>query len=134
MRQIKAAQDRLATGLVAFKPFARIVDDAGDCSSRSLEWHDTDRSLALKSGDGKGVQVVRAEPSGVWGLQQDDVILAVDGQPVNDVDELLQRLSASKPSEAKVRLRRGNAEQEVAIAESDYSNILDQPPAATPAK
>ena len=33
VRRIKAAQDRLATSLPAFKPFAGIIEDNGDCSS-----------------------------------------------------------------------------------------------------
>lgn len=125
MRQIKAAQDRLATQLPAFKPFVGIVDDAGDCSNRSLVWRDAGRSLTFKSGDGNGVRVARTEPASVWGLQRGDLIVAVDGQAVDDVDDLVDRLSADKPAEARLRVLRSGAAQEVTIAGRDYAGLVD---------
>lgn len=125
MRQIKAAQDRLATQLPAFGPFAGIVDDAGDCSNRSLVWRDAGRSLTFKSGDGNGVRVARTEPANVWGLQQGDMIVAVDGQALDDVDDLVDRLSADKPADARLRVLRSGAAQEVSIAGRDYAGLVD---------
>jgi len=125
MRQIKASQDRLAIQLPAFEPFSKIVDDAGDCSNRSLVWRDAGRSVTFKSGDGNGVRVVRTEPASVWGLRQGDVILAVDGRPVDVVDDLIERLSADKPADARLHVRRGSAEQDVTVAGRDYVSLVD---------
>ena len=125
LQQIKGAQARLATGLAAFKPFAGIVHSNDDECSTTFAWHDAGHALSLKSGDGEGIEVTRTEPASVWGLQQGDVILAVDGHAVDQVEELLKRLDASKPKPVAIRVRRDTREQEITVAERDYTNIAD---------
>lgn len=126
MRQIQAAQGHLAASLGAFKPFAGIVHGDEDCVN-TFVWRGSTQSLTLKSGDGEGISVTHTEPASVWGLQQGDVILAVDGHAVDQVQELLNRLDASKPEPVALRVRRDRAEQEINVTENDYGNI------ATPA-
>jgi PDZ domain len=135
LQRIRAAQGRLATGLAAFKPFATIVDgDEDDDCSTTFAWHDSGRALALKSGNGEGVRVTRAAPASVWGLRQGDVILAVDGQPVDQVEQLLKRLQASRPEPVAIRVRRDGTEQDITVAGRDYANLADSQAAATPSK
>lgn len=133
LQQVMAAQGSLATSLDAFKPFADIVHDDDDCST-TFAWHDADHALTLKSGDGKGIRVTHTEPPSVWGLQQGDVILAVDDHAVDQVQVLLERLDASKPNPVAIRVRRDNTEHEITVAERDYTSIAAPSSAKTQAK
>lgn len=133
LQQIMAAQGHLATGLSAFKPFADIVHGDDDCSN-TFAWHDSEHALTLESGDGEGIKVTHTEPASVWGLQQGDVILAVDNHAVDQVQELLERLDASKPRPVAIRVRRDKTEQEITVAERDYTNIAASSSAKTQAK
>lgn len=95
----------------------------------SLVWHNSDsRVLNLLSTDGTGIEVTKVNPVDLWGLRKGDVILAVDGHPVKHVDELFTQLQASKPAAVKIQLRRDHAEQELTIAGSDYTNIVNPHP------
>jgi hypothetical protein len=133
LQQVMAAQGSLATSLGSFKPFADIVHGDDDCSN-TFTWHDADHVLTLKSGDGEGIRVTHMEPASVWGLQQGDVILAVDDHAVDQVQELLERLNASKPNPVAIRVRRDKTEHEITVAERDYTNIAASSPAKTQAK
>ena len=133
LQQVMAAQGRLATSLGAFKPFADILHGDGDCST-TFAWHDSDHALTLKSGDGEGIRVTHTEPASVWGLQQGDVILAVDDHGVDQVQELLERLDASKPKPVAIRVRRDKTEHEITVVERDYANIAASSSAKTQAK
>jgi|GEM_PF-891051 len=133
LQQVMSAQSRLAASLDAFKPFATLLHADEDCST-TVAWHDADHGLTLKSGDGEGIRVTRTEPASVWGLQQGDVILAVDGHAVDQVQELIERLDASKPKPVAIRVRRDKTEQEITLAESDYANMASSSPAETQSK
>ncbi|WP_430388316.1 PDZ domain-containing protein [Dyella sp. 20L07] len=132
LQQIMTAQASLATSLDAFKPFGGIVHGDDDCST-TVAWHDADHAITLKSGDGEGIKVTSTEPATVWGLQQGDVILAVDGHPVDKLNDLLKQLDASKPKPVAIRVRRDKAEQEITIAEGDYTNLAASASAKTSA-
>ena len=95
----------------------------------SLVWHNSDgRALDLKSNDSAGIEVAKVNPVDLWGLRKGDVILAVDGHAVKHVDELFTRLQASKPADVKIQLRRDHVEQELTIAGSDYTNLVNPHP------
>lgn len=132
LQQVRYVQSRLANGLDAFKPFADILHGGEDCST-TFGWHDADHALVLKSGDGngEGIRVTRTEPASVWGLQQGDVILAVDGHAVDQVQELRQKLYASRPKSVAIRVRRDKVEQEVTVDERDYANLAATSPDET---
>jgi hypothetical protein len=133
LQQVMAAQGRLATSLGAFKPFADILHGDDDCST-TFAWHDSDHALTLKSGEGEGIRVTHTEPASVWGLQQGDVILAVDDHAVDQVQELRERLDASKPKPVAIRVRRDKTEHEITVAERDYTSIAASSSAKTQAK
>jgi S1-C subfamily serine protease len=94
----------------------------------SLTWRSQGQVLGLHSGGNKGIVVTKTSPAVLWGLQQGDVILAVNEQPVKHVNELLDRLYTSKPAAVKIRLRRESAEQALTIAAADYTNIVNPTP------
>ncbi|WP_243041685.1 DUF2884 family protein [Dyella sedimenti] len=133
LQQVMVAQGRLASSLDAFKPFAGILHGDDDCST-TFAWHDSDHALTLKSGAGDGIRVTHTEPASVWGLQQGDVILAIGDHAVGQVQELLERLDASKPNPVVIRVRRDKTEREITVAERDYTNIAASLPAKTQPK
>ncbi|WEN15088.1 PDZ domain-containing protein [Rhodanobacter sp. AS-Z3] len=95
----------------------------------SLAWHNSDgRILDLHSSDNAGIEVTKVNPANLWGLQQGDVILAVDGHPVKHVGELFKQLQASKPANVKIQVRRGHAEQVLTVVASDYVNLVNPHP------
>lgn len=95
----------------------------------SLVWHNSDgRALELHSDNGTGIEVTKANPAVLWGLRKGDVILAVDGHPVNHVDELFKQLQTRKPAAVKIQLRRDQSEQVLTMAGSDYTNLVNPHP------
>ena len=63
-------------------------------------------------------------PDSLWGLQQGDVISAIDNHPVKHVGELMEQLRAGEPAAVKLQLRRHGAMQVITIAASDYGRIV----------
>ena len=98
----------------------------------SLTWRDTGRALGLHSDAAGGIVVTRAGIGGTWGLQQGDVILAVDGHPVRQIAALVDRLRASEPATVKMRVRRDHAEQELTLAADDYGHLIGPKPPISP--
>ena len=94
----------------------------------SLSWRDPGHALKLHSDSATGITVSQTSPGSLWGLQQGDVIVAVDDHPVQHVSELLARLRASKPAAVQLRLRRGDASLVVAVAAGDYASIVGTEP------
>lgn len=97
-----------------------------------LSWRDAGGVLGLHSDATSGIVVTRAGADGTWGLQQGDVILAVDGHPVRQVALLVDRLRSSKPDAVEVRVRRGHAEQELTLAATDYAHLSSPKPPVPP--
>lgn len=108
-----------ATPLVASELHVHQHDAQG-----SLTWRDAGQVLGLRSDAAGGIVVTRVGTGGTWGLQQGDVILAVDGHPVRQVEALVDRLRASKPATVAVRMRRGNAEKELTLVAEDYGHLI----------
>ncbi|MEO8808805.1 MAG: PDZ domain-containing protein [Rhodanobacter sp.] len=94
----------------------------------SLSWRDSGRVFGLHSDAAHGVVVTRAGTDGTWGLQQGDVILALDGYPVGQVATLVERLRTSKPVAVELRVRRGQVEQELTWAAKDYGHLIGPRP------
>ncbi|MEO5811109.1 MAG: PDZ domain-containing protein [Rhodanobacter sp.] len=95
----------------------------------SLVWRNSDgRALELHSEDGAGVEVTKVNPADLWGLRKNDMILSVDEHQVKHVDELFKQLQASKPAVVNIQLRRGDSEQTLTIAGSDYTNLINPHP------
>ena len=105
----------------------------------SLSWRDAGHVLDLHSDVAKGIVVTRTDADGTWGLRQGDVILAVDGHPVRQIEALVDRLRASKPAAVEMRVRRGRAEQQVTVTAKEYGHLvgpkppIPPPPPASPA-
>jgi S1-C subfamily serine protease len=106
-----------------------IHQDNGD---GSLSWHDGSRALVMKSSDQQGIHVVEARPEGVLGLRTSDVILAVDGQAVTNIDGLLDRLHAGKSATARMLVRRDGTPQVLTVAVGDYMRFMPPKPPAPP--
>ena len=84
--------------------------------------------MELHSADGAGVEVTKVNPADLWGLRKNDMILSVDEHQVKHVDELFKQLQASKPAVVNIQLRRGDSEQTLTIAGSDYTNLINPHP------
>jgi len=98
----------------------------------SLSWRNPEHALKLHSDNATGITVTKVSPGPVWGLQQGDVIVAVDDHPVRHVSELLGRLRASKPAAVKLHLRRGDTSTVLAVAGADYAQIVAPEPPEPP--
>jgi PDZ domain len=98
----------------------------------SLSWRDPSHALKLHSDSATGITVSKTSPDSLWGMQQGDVIVAVDDHPVQHVSELLARLRASKPAAVNLHLRRGDTSLLLALAAADYASIVDAEPPTPP--
>ena len=117
----------VATPVVASELYVHQYNAQG-----SLSWRDAARALDLHSDAANEIVVTRAGTDGTWGLQQGDVILAVDGHPVRQVAALVDRLRASKPAAVEIRVRRGRAEQQLTVTAKDYGHLVGPKPPIPP--
>lgn len=93
-----------------------------------LHWQDHGDLLVLRSGNRQGIQVVNAQPRGLFGLRESDVILSVNGRSVHGINTLLNELHALDRAPARLELRRNGVLQIVTLAADDYERILPPPP------
>lgn len=126
LRQIKAAQDRLAGSLAEFKPFAGILD-AGDArcgnQQRAIRVSANGGEVELRS-DKDGL-VVRQTPShGFYGLQPGDRIVTVNGTPVDSVDAFLARLGEAGSETADFEVMRDGKSVALAVPHEACSLFL----------
>ena len=94
--------------------------------------NDDGTSLALHSENDSGVIVTRAEPAPLHGLQRGDVILAVDGKPVHQVEGITRALRG-RTTPVALRVRRGTSESTVVWSRADYRMFTPAPPPPSPA-
>ena len=99
----------------------------------SLTWRDAGHVFGLHADAASGLVVTQADAKGTWGLQQGDVVLAVDGHPVRQIEGLVDRLRASKHAAVTVRVRRGHAPQELTLAAEEYGHLISPKPPVPPA-
>ena len=104
-------------------------------SVNTFSWIEDSQSLALRSqSDGASageVVVTRAEPAPFHGLRAGDVILAVDGVPLHQVEGLMRALRA-RTSDVALRVRRGTAETTLVWSHADYRGFVPPPPPPVP--
>lgn len=102
----------------------------------TFRWTDDSQSLALRSqSDGASagqVVVTRAEPAPLHGLRAGDVIVAVDGVPLHQVEGLMRALHG-RTSDVALRVRRGGADTTLVWSRADYRAFLPTPPPTPPA-
>lgn len=132
MRNLAFWSALLLACLVATPAVASVLSIHQHNSQGSLTWRGGGHVLGLHSDAAHGVVVTRAASDGTWGLHQGDVILAVDGHPLQQVEALVERLRASKPAAVQVRVRRGHAEQTLTLAANDYEHLISPKPPAPP--
>ena len=95
----------------------------------SLTWHtEMGRELDLASPEGKGVRVDRVEPAGHDGLQQGDVVVAVDGQSVVHVVDLLDFANAHLQAACKPTVHRGRDNAQVALPAGELTALVHPSP------
>jgi len=126
LQQIKAAQDRLAVELAAFKPFAGIVDaDTADCGTResSIRASANGVEVALKA-DRDGLTVSQTPSHGFYGLEPGDRVVAVNGTPINSVDAFVKRLGEVGKEAADFEVKRGGKTLVLAVPHQGYSLFL----------
>ena len=74
---------------------------------------------ALGLGDGTGVLIASVEPGGpaaTAGMKPGDVVLSVNGEAMDDAEELIRVISAAKPgTEVRLTIVRDKAKQDVAV-------------------
>ena len=110
--------------------------ESSHSSVNTFSWTEDGQSLVLRSqSDGASageVLVMRAEPSPFHGLRAGDVILAVDGRPLHQVEGLMRALRASRPDVA-LRVRHDGADTTLVWSRADYRALVPPPPPAPPA-
>jgi S1-C subfamily serine protease len=95
----------------------------------SLTWRaNNGQALNLASPYGKGIEVVDIEPAGRDGLQQGDVITAVDNQVVARVVDLLTYSNAHPNDATRLTLHRGHGEQELVVGAGKLNALLHPHP------
>lgn len=133
MRMLIVVAALFLVGLVSASVVVDSLSVHHDNGASSLSWHNGDRVLGLESDGTTAIRVIKAEPDEVFGLRQGDEILAVDGEPVRGIEDLLDHLRARQPNAVELLIRRGNAEQVVALAASEYQSLLPTPTPEPPA-
>ena len=106
-----------------------------ESSVNTFSWTEDSQSLALRSqSDGASageVVVTRAEPAPFHGLRAGDVILAVDGVPVHQVEGLMRALRGRR-SDVALRVQRVNAETTLVWSRADYRGFVPPAPPVPP--
>lgn len=133
MRRMLSCGLLVLAGLAAVPAFAGGLSFTQDNGRGSLSWYSGKDVLVLRSGEGEGVYVIDAAPAGLFGLRKGDDILAVDGQPVDSISALLNKLHASKFATARLSLLRNGTRQVVTVAVKDYLRFMPPKPPAPPA-
>jgi S1-C subfamily serine protease len=93
-------------------------------SDDSLSWRIADHALKLHSDSTTGITVTKIGVDPVWGLQEGDVIVAVDDYPVKHVSQLMDRLRASSPSSVKLHVRRGAESPVLTVTAAEYGRVV----------
>ena len=96
-----------------------------------FSWSDDGAHLALHSEDDSGVIVTRAEPAPFHGLQRGDRILAVEGRPVHQVEEVTRALTG-RTSPLALRVRRGTVETTLLWSRAEYRAFAPAVPTTPP--
>jgi hypothetical protein len=126
LQQIKAAQDRLATSLAAFRPFAGILDaGANRCGTRerAIRVSANDGEVELRSDKG-GLVVRQTPPRGFYGLQPGDRVVAVNGMPIDSLDAFLERLGEAGKETADLEVVRDGKTVSLAVPREACSLFL----------
>ncbi|MEO8778815.1 MAG: PDZ domain-containing protein [Rhodanobacter sp.] len=132
MRSLTFWSVLLLACLVTTPVIASDLDVQQHNAQGSLSWRDGGHVLDLHSDAAKGIVVTRADTHGTWGLQQGDVILAVDGHSVRQIAALVDRLRASTPVAVEIRVRRGRAQQQVTVTAREYGHLVGPKPPIPP--
>ena len=88
-------------------------DELFEFTARQLSTAQRDKLKAELDQEPTGISVLKVEPSGwaaLGGLAPDDVILSIDGAPMNEIDALKKKLLSlrdSKPRSVVFGIRRG---------------------------
>jgi C-terminal processing protease CtpA/Prc len=93
-------------------------------SDDSLSWRIAGHALKLHSDNTTGITVTKIGADPVWGLQQGDVIVAVDDYPVKHVSQLMDRLRAGSPSSVKLHVRRGAESSVLTVTAAEYGQVV----------
>jgi S1-C subfamily serine protease len=93
-------------------------------SDDSLSWRIADHALKLHSDSTTGITVTKIGADPVWGLQEGDVIVAVDDYPVKHVSQLMDRLRAGSPSSVKLHVRRGAESSVLTVTAAEYGQVV----------
>lgn len=114
------------SGTVRVEPEDITIEMVGD---PRLEMHAAmmqDHMMAVEDGEvvvEPGLLIIGVIKDGAAakaGLRRGDVVLAVDGKPINQPQELTSAASAKKPGEIlKLKVRHGDSEREVAVTLGD---------------
>jgi S1-C subfamily serine protease len=133
MSKVKhSAAIALSAGLMVSLAYAASRQSSVD----TFNWTQDSQSLALRSQSGGAsageVVVTRADPAPFHGLRAGDVILAVDGVPLHQVEGLMRALRA-RTSDVALRVRRGNAETTLVWSPADYRGFVSPPSPVPPA-
>jgi hypothetical protein len=121
----------LASLLLAATPCAL----AGGHSSRTVSdfsWSEDGQGLSLHSQTGSGVVVTRATPEPFHGLRRGDKLLAADGKPLHQVEDLTRRLRG-RSTPIELRVQRGPRLTTLVWSPADYRAFAPSPPPAPPA-
>jgi len=114
---------------MAATPCAR----AGTTTSVSdFSWSEDGQSLGLHSQTGNaGVVVTHASPEPFHGLRTGDVLLAADGKPLHQVEQLT-RLLRGRTRPLELRVQRGQRLTTLVWSQADYRAFAPAPPPAPP--
>ena len=102
-------------------------------SDDSLSWRIADHALKLHSDSTTGITVTKIGVDPVWGLQEGDVIVAVDDYPVKHVSQLMDRLRASSPSSVKLHVRRSAESPVLTVTAAEYEQVVSPTTSIPPA-
>lgn len=116
---------------VASSPWA----DATQHSTTTVadySWSGDGQAFGLHSQTGDhGVVVTRVEPEPFHGLRRGDMLVAADGKPLHQVEELMHLLRG-RTTPLALQVQRGQRLETLVWSRADYRDFAPPPPPAPP--
>lgn len=119
----------LSATLAATVAFA---DTRVHSSDSDYSWSENGRGLSLHSHGASGIVVDRTNPVPFHGLRPGDVIVAVDGHAVTQVNDLLKAVRGHDTTPMTMRVHRAGSDVTLSWTHAEFHALFPSPPQPPP--